>query len=271
MPNTPRGTPEMSSSQALKEENHNEAIRRTEAGACHFPVADRLTTPPGACADGANYIITATATAAWTGKEGQIATAVGTNASNGWYYHVPIEGFTAYVQDENARYLYDGAAWGIDTSGGTTVQFPVEDEGTEESATVQRLNFTGAGVSVTVVGNEAEIIIPGGGGGGGGGAFVTLTDGATVTPDASSSKNFYWLIGGAGRVLAFLTGLSDGDRFCIIIKQDGTGGRTWVPNAKYKFSGGAPVLSTPAGAIDCVEGIYNAALDLAICSFGKYP
>ena len=88
---TPRGSPELSSGQALPETTANEQIRRTEAGACHFPVTDRLTTPPGSCADGANYLITATATGAWTGKENQIATAVGTNASNGWYYHTPID------------------------------------------------------------------------------------------------------------------------------------------------------------------------------------
>src|SRR5688500_16862664 len=41
----------------------------------------------------------------------------------------------------------------------------IEDEGVEELAAAKRLNFTGAGVSVNVTGDEAEIIIPGGGGG----------------------------------------------------------------------------------------------------------
>lgn len=115
---TPRGSPELAEGQAVPETAVNEQIRRTEAGACHYPVTDRVTAPPGSCSDGANYLIIATATGAFTGKENQIATAVGANASNGWYYHTPIEGFTAYVQDENARYLYGGASWAIDTTGG---------------------------------------------------------------------------------------------------------------------------------------------------------
>lgn len=41
----------------------------------------------------------------------------------------------------------------------------VEDEGTEQGF-VQRLNFTGAGVTATVSGDEATITIAGGGGGG---------------------------------------------------------------------------------------------------------
>jgi hypothetical protein len=40
----------------------------------------------------------------------------------------------------------------------------VEDEGSEEGAAIDRLDFTGAGVSVTVAGSQAQIIIPGGGG-----------------------------------------------------------------------------------------------------------
>jgi len=120
---TPRGAPELVSAQAIPETTVNEQIRHTEAGACHFIVADDdLTAPPGSCSDGASYIIAATATGAWTGKEKQIATALGTNASGGWSYHVPAEGFTAYIQDENARKLYDGTNWVSDTSGGAQTE-----------------------------------------------------------------------------------------------------------------------------------------------------
>ncbi len=117
---TPRGAPELVESQAVPETTVNEQIRYTEAGASHFIVADNdLTAPPGACSDGASYIIAATATGDWTGLENQIATAVGTNAANGWLYHVPQEGYTAYIQDENARHLYGGSSWAADTTGGS--------------------------------------------------------------------------------------------------------------------------------------------------------
>src|SRR3990167_2152517 len=120
MTTSPRGSDDLVVGQAIPESTFNEDIRHTEAGACHFPVVDKdLTAPPGACTDGANYIIAATAAGLWASKETQIATALGTNAANGWRYHVPIEGFTAYLQDENLRYLYDGSAWVIDTSGGS--------------------------------------------------------------------------------------------------------------------------------------------------------
>ena len=120
MTTTPRGATELVASQAVPETTVNQQIRHTEAGACHFIVADNdLTAPPGSCADGASYIIAATATGAWAGKEKQIATALGTNASGGWTYHAPAEGFTAYIQDEDARHLYDGSAWVADTTGGS--------------------------------------------------------------------------------------------------------------------------------------------------------
>lgn len=122
MTTTPRGAPELVSAQALPEATVNEQARHTEAGACHFPVADKdLAAPPVACADGVNYIIAGSPTGLWSGKAGQIATAVGTNAASGWLFHVPIEGFTAYVHDENARYLYGGSSWGLDTTGGPTL------------------------------------------------------------------------------------------------------------------------------------------------------
>lgn len=68
---------------SLKQPSTNSAFA-TKAGASHFCVADKdLTAPPGSCADGACYIIAATATGAWAGKETRIATAVGNNAASG--------------------------------------------------------------------------------------------------------------------------------------------------------------------------------------------
>ncbi len=114
MTTTPRGSPELVASQAVPETTVNEQIRRTEGGAGRYPIADRVTAPPGSCADGAQYIIIATATGAFTGKEGQIAQAVGTNAANGWNYRVLgtiDEGILAYVQDEDVEYKWSGSAW----------------------------------------------------------------------------------------------------------------------------------------------------------------
>lgn len=141
MTDTPRGAPELVSAQAVPETTANEQIRRTEAGAGFYPVADRVTAPPGSCADGANYIIIATASGAFTGKEGQIATAVGTNAASGWYYRVPgtiDEGVRAYVQDENAEYYWNGTAWAAYSAGSVslTLATTVAQSGTPVATSV---------------------------------------------------------------------------------------------------------------------------------------
>jgi hypothetical protein len=97
----------------------NAATRRIEAGACRFPVADRVTAPPGSCSDGATYLIIATATGAFAGKENQLATAVGANAASGWYYRTLgtiDEGARAYVQDEDVDYNWSGSAWSTNTA-----------------------------------------------------------------------------------------------------------------------------------------------------------
>jgi len=111
---TPRGNPEIVDGQALPGTAVTEAILRLETGANRYTVADRVTAPPGTCTDGATYLIIATATGAFAGKEEHLATAVGSNAASGWLYRVlgPIdEGAIAYVQDEDTEYKWSGSAW----------------------------------------------------------------------------------------------------------------------------------------------------------------
>lgn len=118
------------------------------------------------------------------------------------------------------------------------------------------------------------------GGGGGGTAFslsdvhvftknqsvapVALTDGATISVDASLSNNFKVALSG-NRTLANPTNLTDGMVLNLKVKQDATGGRTLAYGTKYKWGGGtAPVLSTAANAIDFVSAYYDAADDILI-------
>jgi hypothetical protein len=108
---TPRlGAPELVSGQATPETTVNEQIRYIESGAGHFIFKDRdLATPPGSPADGDCYLVAASGTGAWSGKDGQIAFRVNT----AWAFITAIEGFTAWVNDENAFIGYDGAAWNV--------------------------------------------------------------------------------------------------------------------------------------------------------------
>lgn len=66
-----------------------------------------LATPPGSPTDGDRYIIPAGASGAWSGHTNHIAVrVVGT-----WEFHVPVEGFIAWVQDEDKQYTFNGTTW----------------------------------------------------------------------------------------------------------------------------------------------------------------
>ena len=106
------GLPELASSQAAKEETVNEIARGLEAFASLCSIEDRdLTAPPGSCADGACYLVKATATGSWTGSAGKIAVAMGANASNGWAFYSVFEGLALWVKDEDLFLVHNGSAF----------------------------------------------------------------------------------------------------------------------------------------------------------------
>ncbi len=85
------------------------------------------------------------------------------------------------------------------------------------------------------------------------GAIVALTDGATITPDFSTGNNFSVTLGG-NRTLANPTNITAGQSGVIFISQDGTGSRTLSFGSYWKFeSGGAPLLTTTASALDVLS------------------
>ena len=81
---------------------------------------------------------------------------------------------------------------------------------------------------------------------------VTLTDGATITPDFSQGNNFTVVLGG-NRTLANPTGITTGQTGVIYVIQDGTGSRTLGIGSHFHFSGGtAPTFTTTANAVDAI-------------------
>lgn len=71
-----------------------------------------LTAPPGSCADGARFIVHSVATGLWAGHEGQLAIAVGLNASNGWYFAtVANEGMLLHNIADGFNYRYHSGNW----------------------------------------------------------------------------------------------------------------------------------------------------------------
>ncbi|WP_042195858.1 DUF2793 domain-containing protein [Paenibacillus camerounensis] len=66
-----------------------------------------LTAPPASPLEGDRYIIPAAATGIWAGKSSQIAE----YQSAAWVYYPPAVGWTAYVDDEQKIYSWNGSAW----------------------------------------------------------------------------------------------------------------------------------------------------------------
>jgi hypothetical protein len=54
-------------------------------------------------------------------------------------------------------------------------QIAIKDEGVIKTSDVNSIDFTGAGVTATNVGNAVTVNVPGGGGGGAGGVYVLTT------------------------------------------------------------------------------------------------
>jgi len=105
-----------------------------------------LATPPGSPANGAAYIVAASATGAWAGKDGQIAywlTSVGS-----WTFVVPVAGWGVRVADEldgygaPKVYVRTASGWTIPDAGSASA---APSETVTESTTARNLGLTDAG------------------------------------------------------------------------------------------------------------------------------
>jgi hypothetical protein len=106
------GTSEIAEGVANQVPTHNLALRQLEARTIR--ALSMITMAPPAAVEGDSYIIPAGATGAWAGKAGQIAAFIG----GAWSYLVPIEGIRLWINDLDAEYVYDGAAWVANGGGG---------------------------------------------------------------------------------------------------------------------------------------------------------
>lgn len=78
----------------------------------HLSVKDRdLTAPPATPANGDSYIVGATATDAWAGKDGQVAVWSTALETPSWVFGVPRLGWIAYIEDEEKLSAYKAAGW----------------------------------------------------------------------------------------------------------------------------------------------------------------
>lgn len=94
-----------------------------------------------------------------------------------------------------------------------------------------------------------------------------LTDGANIAVDAALSNYFRVTLAG-NRTLDNPTNMKDGQALVFRVIQDGTGTRTLAYGTKYKWPAGtAPTLSTAAGEVDIITGIYDSTADEIACTF----
>lgn len=108
--------------------------------------------------------------------------------------------------------------------------------------------FSGAGISKTTISLNGNLLD----------GEIPLTSAATVNTNAALGNNFR-LVLGTPATLANPTNMLGGQTYQWRIKQDATGGRTLAYGSAFKWAaGGAPVLSTAAGAEDLISAQYSA-------------
>jgi hypothetical protein len=101
------GLPLIAAAQAQKHVTHNEALLALDA-LVQLSCLDRdLAAPPPTPADGATFIVGPAPTGAWVGRASQVAVW----RDGVWRFTTPASGFVAYVVDEAALCLFDGAGW----------------------------------------------------------------------------------------------------------------------------------------------------------------
>lgn len=90
----------------------DENLKRIGRFGFHLSIKDRdLATPPVSPAEGDTYIIAASATDAWAGKEGQIAVWAPGTPSGAWAYGVPRTGWICFIEDEAKIAAFYGGVW----------------------------------------------------------------------------------------------------------------------------------------------------------------
>lgn len=103
---TPKlGLPYLQVSQAQKEVTHNTALDFID----FFiqPVVESRTATPPAGVEGKAYIVIATASAAWVGKENYVARFI-----NGtWAFYAPFEGLGVWSVTDARDYIYHNGGW----------------------------------------------------------------------------------------------------------------------------------------------------------------
>jgi hypothetical protein len=99
--------PYIAPQQAQKQVTYNEAMAQLDRLVQPMVKSRTLSAPPGGLADGDSYIVAASGSGAWTGKDGKVATWL----DGGWEFLTPGEGWLAFVEDDAEFVLRRSGAW----------------------------------------------------------------------------------------------------------------------------------------------------------------
>ena len=215
--------PIIAAAQAQKHVTHNEALRALDAIVQLAVETADLASPPTAPAEGARYIVAAGAVGAWSGMDGRIAAF----QDGGWAFHVPCEGWVAWVTDTALLHVFDGGAWVAQAKGLTSVN-PIALVGV---ATVADATNKLAVKSNAVLFSHDDVTP-------GNGSIQAKLNKATATTTASVLFQDGW----SGRAEMGLTGDDD---FHVKVSADGgtwhegvtierATGRVSFPNSRYR-------------------------------------
>jgi len=156
------------------------------------------------------------------------------------------EGEICYATDQDKLYVKEGSSL-VSTQADLTGYAQDSDIGT----TIQAFDADTAKTDVTQTFSAAQR-----------GTITTLTDGATVTPDFSTSNNYSLTLGG-NRTIANPTNLTAGQSGSIFLVQDGTGSRLASWGSYWDFAGGtAPTLTTTASAVDRIDYVVRSSTSI---------
>lgn len=224
MTTSPRlGYTELTAGQAVPETTVNDIARYLEQGASKFIFKSKTTTAqPGSPTDGDCYLLTGSPTGTnWSTQANKIAFYENT----AWVFLTAREGYSAYVNDDDTFYCYDGAAWNA--------------VGSSAEATDSQM---WVGTSTTTRVSPRRIATAS--------APQTLTDAAPTAWDMSLGFNAKWTLG-ANRTLSTPTNPIAGWTYSLNVIQDGTGSRTVTWPAAFDWgTTGAPTLTTTASKRD---------------------
>ena len=99
--------PLLAAGQAQKEIYHNEAIQTLETLVSPAVEEGPRVSPPASPVVGACYIVAASPTGAWTGRQLNLAA----YTSGGWRFIAPIEGLTAFVRSTSVWATFRSGSW----------------------------------------------------------------------------------------------------------------------------------------------------------------